>query len=210
MPAKGSRTTGGRKTASRMDLVKKSGLSMQQYHNNVWQTAGTEISEGEEMNANTKIIMKNLEIADLPSIDLMDVSAVRARIKEYFEIEAKWGYKPTVAGLGMALNGMTRTRLWEIKTGNFGNTRGTATRLPMDVTNEIKKAYALMEQWWEDYMQNGKINPVAGIFLGKNLYGYQDKTEYVITPNQDGADYSEKDIRARLGLPETVPESSDD
>jgi hypothetical protein len=40
-----------------------------------------------------------------------------------------------------------------------------------------------MEQLWENYMQNGKINPVSGIFLGKNHYGMQDKTEYVVTPN---------------------------
>ena len=32
-------------------------------------------------------------------------------------------------------------------------------------------------------MQNGKINPVSGIFLGKNNFGYQDKQEHVITPN---------------------------
>ena len=27
------------------------------------------------------------------------------------------------------------------------------------------------------------MNPVAGIFLGKNQWGYQDKQEYVLTPN---------------------------
>ena len=32
-------------------------------------------------------------------------------------------------------------------------------------------------------MQNGKINPVAGIFLMKNNMGYQDKQEVVLTPN---------------------------
>jgi hypothetical protein len=36
---------------------------------------------------------------------------------------------------------------------------------------------------WEHYMMNGKINPVSGIFLGKNNFGYQDKQEYVVTPN---------------------------
>lgn len=55
-----------------------------------------------------------------------------------------------------------------------------------------------MENLWETYMVNGKINPVSGIFLGKNNYGYQDKTEYVLTPNagQDD-DYSAEDIRKR-------------
>jgi hypothetical protein len=30
-------------------------------------------------------------------------------------------------------------------------------------------------------MQNGKINPVSGIFLGKNHFGYQDKTDIVVS-----------------------------
>ena len=44
----------------------------------------------------------------------------------------------------------------------------------------------------------GKVNPVAGIFLGKNNYGYQDKTEYVLTPNtQSDNDYDADAIRER-------------
>jgi hypothetical protein len=56
----------------------------------------------------------------------------------------------------------------------------------------------MMENLWENYMQNGKINPVSGIFLGKNNFGYQDKTEYVVTPNTNSdSDYSTDDIRKR-------------
>ena len=55
-----------------------------------------------------------------------------------------------------------------------------------------------MEILWENYMQNGKINPVSGIFLGKNNFGYQDKTEYVVTPNTNSDnDYNAEDIRKR-------------
>lgn len=32
-------------------------------------------------------------------------------------------------------------------------------------------------------MLNGKINPVSGIFIGKNHFGYTDKQEVVVTPN---------------------------
>ena len=69
-----------------------------------------------------------------------------------------------------------------------------------------------MEILWENYMQNGKINPVSGIFLGKNNFGYQDKTEYVVTPNTNNdSDYSTDDIRKRY-LPDSdsrlLPESS--
>ena len=55
-----------------------------------------------------------------------------------------------------------------------------------------------MENLWEQYMSSGKINPVSGIFLGKNNYGYQDKTEYVLTPNQQSDnDYDADAIRER-------------
>ena len=32
-------------------------------------------------------------------------------------------------------------------------------------------------------MLSGKINPVTGIFLLKNNFGYADKSEIVLTPN---------------------------
>ena len=55
-----------------------------------------------------------------------------------------------------------------------------------------------MENLWENYMQNGKINPVSGIFLGKNNFGYQDKTEHVLTPKvQQDNDYDADSIRKR-------------
>ena len=57
-----------------------------------------------------------------------------------------------------------------------------------------------MEQNWEDYMQQGQINPVTGIFLGKNNYAYQDKTEYVLTPHHDNSDFSEKQLEDRYGI----------
>ena len=63
-----------------------------------------------------------------------------------------------------------------------------------------------MEDLWENYMQNGKINPVSGIFLGKNNFGYQDKQEMVLTPNQPEADFSAKDIADRYSLPEATSE----
>ena len=63
-------------------------------------------------------------------------------------------------------------------------------------------------------MHNGKINPVSGIFLGKNNFGYQDKTEYVVTPNVNNeADYSKDDIMARYSIDsatiEQLPDSTD-
>ena len=52
-------------------------------------------------------------------------------------------------------------------------------------------------------MQNGKVNPVSGIFLGKNNFGYKDQQEYVVTPNQMGEHESPAAIEAKYDeLPE--------
>lgn len=113
--------------------------------------------------------------------------------------------KPTVAGMAMSLNGMSRQQLWAITHDKPTGGAGYETALPREVADAIKKAYKMMETLWETYMISGKINPVSGIFLGKNNFGYQDKTEYVLTPNaQNESDYDPDDIRQRY-LPGKQP-----
>ena len=149
---------------------------------------------------NSKYLTVSMQLMNLPDIDLKDTEQVVDRLNEYFKIHADNDMKPTVAGMGMALNGMDRRRLWEIKTDNL---KGGTSKwdLPTSTLDAIKKAYKLMENLWENYMQNGKINPVSGIFLGKNNFGYQDKTEYVVTPNTNSdSDYSTEDIRKRYAI----------
>jgi hypothetical protein len=150
---------------------------------------------------NRKYLAVSMQLMKLPDIDLNDPEQVEQRLEEYFAIHFENDLKPTVAGMGLALNGMDRRRLWEIKTGNLkGGT--TEYNLPTSTLDAIKKAYKIMENMWENYMQNGKINPVSGIFLGKNNFGYQDKQEMVLTPNTNPeADYNVDDIKKRLSAP---------
>lgn len=146
---------------------------------------------------NTKYLKLGRELFNLPSIDLKDPEQVRNRLNEFFVIHENYDMKPTVAGMGMAL-GLDRRRLWEIRTGNVSSSNKRLLELPTLTVDSIKKAYEYMEILWENYMQNGKINPVSGIFLGKNNFGYQDKTEYVLTPNvNNDSDYNTDDIKKR-------------
>ena len=145
---------------------------------------------------NAKYIGVSLKLFNLPAIDLHNPVQVQERLNEYFTIHTEADLKPTVAGMAMAL-GIDRRRLWEIRSGNY-HTSKDLSELPSETTDYIKRAYDFMETLWENYMQNGKINPVSGIFLGKNNFGYQDKTEHVITPNTgNDSDYSADDIRRR-------------
>ena len=149
-----------------------------------------------EKGDNAKYLALGMRLFSLPPIDLKDSEQVNNRLMEFFQIHADADMKPTVSGMGMAL-GLDRRRLWEIKTGNYGTQKALAD-LPTSTKDSIKRAYEYMEILWENYMQNGKINPVSGIFLGKNNFGYQDKTEYVVTPNMhNDSDYNADDIRAR-------------
>ena len=169
--------------------------------NNFLTDAALNVEKGD----NTKYVMLGLKLFELPPIDLNDPEQVVSRLKEFFQIHAEADMKPTVSGMGMAL-GLDRRRLWEIKTGaKMGG--HTPYNLPTPTLDSIKRAYEYMEILWENYMQNGKINPVSGIFLGKNNFGYQDKTEYVVTPNtHNDSDYSAEDIRARyLSDSSTLP-----
>ena len=146
-----------------------------------------------EQGDNTKYLALGMRLFQLPPIDLNDSEQVKNRLMEFFQIHADADMKPTVSGMGMAL-GLDRRRLWEIKTGVTDRNKD----LPTSTRDSIKRAYEYMEILWENYMQNGKINPVSGIFLGKNNFGYQDKTEYVVTPNvHNDSDYSADDIKKR-------------
>ena len=157
---------------------------------------------------NTKYVMLGAKLFNLPTIDLKDPEQVNNRLNEFFTIHAEADMKPTVSGMGMAL-GLDRRRLWEIKTGNY-HTSKELSELPTSTTDSIKKAYEYMELLWENYMQNGKINPVSGIFLGKNNFGYQDKQELVLTPNNSNdSDYNAEEIKKRYITDYTVIDSTD-
>lgn len=123
---------------------------------------------------NRKYILHSLRLADLPKVDLKSVEEVTQRIRDYFTICAEDDMKPSVAGLALAMD-IDRTYLWEIRAGRKGKNP--------EVANTLKKAMKLLDLQMVDYMQNGKINPVSGIFLMKNNFGYADKQEVVLTPN---------------------------
>lgn len=152
---------------------------------------------------NTKFMTVQMALLNLPDIDMENPEEVQNRLNEYFALYAQYDMKPTVAGMAIALNGHNRQWLYAVTHDVAAGGAGYKIALPPSVAVLIKKAYFLLENLWESYMNSGKVNPVAGIFLGKNNYGYQDKTEYVLTPNQQSDnDYSADEIRERYIMEE--------
>jgi len=133
-----------------------------------------ELPEGD----NNKYTTFALAIMQMQKIDVNDPVQLGERLVDYFQLCADSDMKPGVAALSLAI-GLDRRRLWEIN----NDVAGRNVSMPQECKDIIKTAYNSLEVLWEGYMTSGKINPVSGIFLGKNNFGYQDKQEYVVTPN---------------------------
>lgn len=154
---------------------------------------GYNLKEGD----NAKFVSVQVALFNMPKVDLDDVDAVAARLDEYFNLYVSNDMKPTVAGMAIAL-GHNRQWLWALVHNQPQGGNGYTAPCRPEVADLIKKAYDLLENLWESYMGSGKLNPVTGIFLAKNNYGYKDQTEYVVTPNQKTVnDYDADEIRER-------------
>lgn len=122
---------------------------------------------------NARYLAHAMVVMEQPPIDRSNPVEVEERIKWYFGHCVNSDMKPTVSGMCNAI-GIHRDTLHTWKTGEAR--KGTHQEV-------VLRAYRVLEELWEDYMLNGKVNPVAGIFLGKNLFQYRDQQEYVVTPN---------------------------
>ncbi len=124
---------------------------------------------------NTKFLAHALQILKMPKIDTSDAAQVEKRLEEYFTLCATNDMRPNVPSMALSL-GIDRRTLWKWANGD-GKGKNS------EIRDTIKRAYALLNILIEEYMQTGKINPVSGIFLMKNNFGYADKQEVVLTPN---------------------------
>jgi hypothetical protein len=128
---------------------------------------------------NAKYTAHNLMLYRLKPVSFESAEEIEERTETYFEICQQNDMKPSVAGYALAL-GISRKTLWEIVSGRLVK--------PPAVCDMLKRAYLVLNAQMEDYMQNGKINPVSGIFLMKNSFQYQDKQEIQVSASQGDAE----------------------
>lgn len=146
---------------------------------------------------NSRYIRHALATYQLQPIDISDITQVQSRIEWYFDHCLTNDMKPTVTGLRNAL-GLSKNTLALWRNGEHRADTHMGT---------IKKAFDFLEELWEDYMLNGKVNPASGIFLGKNNFGYRDEQEYIITPNSplgENGDPTTIAQKYQSALPETT------
>jgi hypothetical protein len=144
---------------------------------------------------NSRYLRHALVSLSLPPIDISDPKQVEQRIVDYFTYCVENDRKPNMKGLGNWI-GVDKTTVNSWMRGEY---RGL-THSPV-----IKKAVDILEEIWIDYMMNGKVNPGSGIFLGKNMFGYKDIQDVVVTPNNplgDMANVPQIEEKYKDALPE--------
>lgn len=151
---------------------------------------------------NRKYLQHSMAMFNWPKVDFKEPQQVLERVTAYFQLCADDDMKPSVAGLALAF-GIDRRRLWEIANEVKGHALITHDVNPQTV-DYIKKAYQILNAQMEDYAQNGKINPVAAIFLMKNHFGYLDKQEVVLTPNNPLGDVIPEEELKKKYLEDTI------
>lgn len=156
--------------------------------------------------AYTEYLQIQEDIMNLPKIDINDGQQVHDRIEKYFAIMKKYGNKPTLAGLGLAL-GLNRDRMKRMAANESG-------KIPADVSDELKKVYMIYESLWETYMLEGDVPSLNGIFIGKNQFGYKDVVEQTVVadvrPHISAESIQAKYIGADNELPEDHTKQGDD
>lgn len=155
---------------------------------------------------NTKRIRFMQAILPTEPLDYNDVAEMERRFARYLELCAEWDMKIGNQAAYAAI-GIDKCTAWEWE----NRVQGNPTR-----TNFIKKVRQFCAMYREGLMEDGKVNPVTGIFWQKNYDGMKDQQEVVLTPNtsplgeqQNAEALKQKYLENTYGIAGELPEHSE-
>lgn len=139
---------------------------------------------------NTRRIMFMQAILPTEPLNTNDVAEMERRFQRYLQLCAEWdmkiGNQAAYAAIGIDKNTAWD---WENRT-TMNPARSTF----------IKKVRQFCATYREGLMEDGKVNPVTGIFWQKNYDGMKDQTEMVVTPNNPLGDAADTQALAQKYL----------
>lgn len=151
---------------------------------------------------NTRRIRFMQAILPTEPLDRDDVEEMERRFAFYLEMCAQWDMKVGNMAAYAAI-GIDKDDAYEWTNRNLGNPARTRF---------IKKVQKVCAMYREGLMEDGKVNPVTGIFWQKNYDGMKDQQEVVLTPNtsplgeqKDAEALKQKYLDATYGVAE-LPE----
>ena len=155
------------------------------------------------MGYNTKRIAFMQEILPTEPLDPNDVEEMERRFRRYLELCAEWDMKIGNQAAYAAI-GITKDHVYEWTVRRQTNPKRT---------DFIKRVQQFCAMYREGLMEDGKVNPVTGIFWQKNYDGMKDQQEVVLTPNTsplgdqtDAEALKQKYLENTYGVAEGLPE----
>ena len=124
---------------------------------------------------NTRRIAFMQEILPTEPLDHNDVDEMERRFVRYLQKCAEWDMKIGNQAAYAAI-GINKDLVYEWTVRRQTNPRRTEF---------VKKVQQFCAMYREGLMEDGKVNPVTGIFWQKNYDGMKDQQEVVLTPNQN-------------------------
>lgn len=155
-----------------------------------------------EVGYNTRRIMFMQAILPTEPLDHNDVAEMERRFMRYLDLCAQWDMKIGNQAAYAAI-GINKDLVYEWTVRRQTNPARTEF---------IKKVQQFCAMYREGLMEDGKVNPVTGIFWQKNYDGMRDQQEVVLTPNvsplgeqQDAEALRQKYLENAYGITE-LPE----
>lgn len=124
------------------------------------------VDEGRR-SANANYIIHAKRLSELPRIALSDPEDIRDRVDFYYQLCATDGVRPNLPGLALAF-GLTRTGLINAMSDR---------RMTREAAQELGRGIAMMDEILSGMVLDGKVMPVAAIYLMNNWLGYKNASE---------------------------------
>lgn len=155
---------------------------------------------------NTRRIAFMQAILPTEPLDHDDVEEMERRFKHYLAKCAEWDMKIGNQAAYAAI-GINKDLVYEWTVRRQTNPRRTEF---------VKKVQQFCAMYREGLMEDGKVNPVTGIFWQKNYDGMKDQQEVVLTPNTsplgdqtDAEALKQKYLANTYGVTESLPEGAE-
>ena len=134
------------------------------------------------------------ELVTWPAIDLRDPEAMLQRFNDYTDLCERYKSRVLVSGLCNSM-GLTRD---DVLAWSKGKNCMLNRVLSPESASMLKNILRMLEVDWEFAMQNnGYRNPVTGIFLGKNNFGYSDESVNVVKHEESDRGPSREALQAK-------------
>ena len=121
----------------------------------------------DRLSANGNYIIHAKRLSELPKVALSDAEAIRERVDYYYTLCVTDGIRPNLPGLALAF-GLTRTGLMNAMTDR---------RITRECAGELGRGIAMMDEILSAMTLDGRVMPVAAIYLMNNWLGYKNASE---------------------------------